>query len=328
MALTTLAQVRQVPGLNNVVKYTDAWLSSLILAADQTIKDWCKQNLELQAYTEYHSGNEQPGLVLVQYPLWNGVTQIAAGSNGVELPVSTINVVSTRAPDGSNAFDPGGRSSGQSPVIAVQTSTLNTWTAVSYTGITATSFTGCTGGTGTLSSQGGLNGISQPVAWIDFQGQWDQRPLSSTSDVGPFGPKTIQVLGINYAVNQNRSGVSGKSKQGLLTRIGGYGVGGWLGSYPYQLGQIGKLSSYRLPCWPRGTGNIKVQYSAGYETIPADLSFAATTLVSRMVRSQPNGFLLSSESLGAYSYSILANGNDPEISDIRSILSRYKEVSW
>lgn len=329
MALTTLANVRMVPGFGNVVKYTDAWLNTLISAADETIKRWCKQNLELRAYTTFMSGNEQPDLVLPQFPAWSGITQIAAGSNGAVLPQATINVVSTLANDGvTNAFDPGGRSDGD-PTLTVQTG-VNSWTTVTYTGKTATSFTGCSGGTGTLSSTTGLNGVSQPSVWIDFTGNWGQRQPYNSSDAGPFSAGTIQVNGANFAVNLNRH--EDKSRSGLLTRIGGYGAGGWMGAWPSwggQIGGIGKLSTYRLPCWPRGYGNIKVCYSAGYEDIPSDLQFAATSLVSQMARWQPVGGPLQSESLGAYSYSLLVgSGNDMMVGEIRRILSRYQEMSW
>ena len=123
-----------------------------------------------------------------------------------------------------------------------------------------------------------------------------------------------------------------KSNRGLLRRVGGFGPwSGFMGTYPLGLGSGGgKLSSYRLPCWSRGYGNIKVQYSAGYheDSIPADLQFAATTLSAFMLSTQPKGLPLQSESLGAYSYSVLTGSEVPEIGTVRGILTRYREVSW
>jgi len=66
-----------------------------------------------------------------------GATTIAAGSNGVALPTGTINVASA------SGFPP----SGQILITISGTQQL-----ISYTGITATSFTGCTGGSGTLAT--------------------------------------------------------------------------------------------------------------------------------------------------------------------------------
>lgn len=62
-----------------------------------------------------------------------GSTTITAGSNGVTLPQTTINVVSTIGFSGSGSF------------------TLNSET-ITYTGITSTTFTGCSGGTSTLAT--------------------------------------------------------------------------------------------------------------------------------------------------------------------------------
>ncbi len=325
MALTTIANVRAIPGpLRNVVAVPTAWLNLLIPAADATIKRWVKQEIELACYTQFYDGNEHPELVMQQFPVWSGTTQVATGSNGVALPTATISVETTLNPDGSSMFDPGGRS-GQQPTIAVQTG-AQTWTVVSYTGTTPTSFTGCTGGTGTMSSAANLNGVSQPVVHVEYAGYSGQAPQTNTG-LSPFDASTLQAQGLSWQVEVDKE--PNKSYRGLLRRIGGYGTMGFLGSYPNGgYGRRGKLSSYRLSCWPRGFGNVKVQYSAGYQTVPADIQYCATTLVAGMVRNQPKGVELSSEGLGAYSYSILQGSADPDIGNVRRILSRYCEMSW
>ena len=68
---------------------------------------------------------------------FTGTTTIAAGSNGAALPQATINVATTA----------GFPQSGQ---ILIRISGADQ--IISYTGITATSFTGCSGGTGTLAT--------------------------------------------------------------------------------------------------------------------------------------------------------------------------------
>lgn len=67
-------------------------------------------------------------------------TTIAAGSNGAALPQATINVVSTAG------FPASGFITIEGPPGA------STLTIVSYSGVTATSFTGCAIGTGTMST--------------------------------------------------------------------------------------------------------------------------------------------------------------------------------
>lgn len=74
-----------------------------------------------------------------------GSTTIAAGSNGASLPQATINVVSTA----------GAPTSG---TIFVHTSTGSH--AVTYTGKNATQFTGCTGGTGVMSTGNVVNSFA------------------------------------------------------------------------------------------------------------------------------------------------------------------------
>lgn len=80
--------------------------------------------------------------------------------------------------------------------------------------------------------------------------------------------------------------------------------------------------------WPEGRGNIKVTYTAGYETIPADLELAANMLVALTRKGRKEGGPLESETLDRYSYKLLTSTNSkmyPEAGTIRSILSRYNQ---
>lgn len=69
-------------------------------------------------------------------------TTIASGSNAAALPQTTINVAST------TNFPSSG-------TVTVYLSSATT-TVVSYTGVTATTLTGCTGGSGTLQTSQGV----------------------------------------------------------------------------------------------------------------------------------------------------------------------------
>lgn len=66
MALTTLAAVQAIPGMANK---DETWLTQLIAAASEAIKQVCKLRLESQEHTEYYSGNGLPDLVLRQWPV-------------------------------------------------------------------------------------------------------------------------------------------------------------------------------------------------------------------------------------------------------------------
>ena len=78
--------------------------------------------------------------------------------------------------------------------------------------------------------------------------------------------------------------------------------------------------------WPRGTGNIKVVYTAGYSTVPSDLAAACRILVAWMRSSRENGMPVKSEKLGSYSYTLLEDTGIPELATIRGLCNRYRNM--
>jgi hypothetical protein len=115
------------------------------------------------------------------------------------------------------------------------------------------------------------------------------------------------------------------SNCGIVKRIGVQGSG-FMGAFPLQW-VTGKLAGTRLLGWPTGRGNIKVEYTAGYSTIPDDLNYATASLVAWMVRNQTKGAPLQSENLGAYSYNIMTvalQGNAPLVGETTRILTAYR----
>lgn len=328
--LTSVSLVSQLPGICNTASVPRPWLQSLVEAADYAIKAYCKRDLELYRYPGgpvrggdrgFYSGNNQQDIILRQYPVWNGVAQITAASNGVVLPTDTLHVTSTRG------FDPGSGSSSTAPTLQVQTG-ISSWTTATYTGTTATTFTGCVGGTGTLSSTAGQNAVNMPVVYMDPNGFWGNGPNSFAPPTAT-STGTLLVNGVQFSLVMDGSA---GSNRGLLRRIGnsGPGGGGAYAGWNQVYGASGKLGSWRVPGWPLGQGNIKVLYSAGYapDQIPADLTYCANMLVAQMIRIQPSGTNLSSESLGGYSYSTLVDGDNPEMGTLRGMLRDYREISW
>lgn len=320
--LTTAERVTRVPGLNNAAQLPLAWLQDLIGEADAGVKLFLKRDIELSAYEECYSGDSTRDIVIRQTPVLFASTTTTASGN---LPTGTLAVASTAG------FHPGiGGASGSPPYppstnppsIAVQTG-VNSFSRVTYTGATSTTFTGCSGGAGSFAS--GAR-VFSPIVWFDPGGFGGQAP-------GGFADGTILAIGSQYyVVPDGGAGAPGrKSGRGLIRRIGGAGAA-WVGFYPETL-HSGKLGASRLPMWPRGDSNIKVAYSAGFESslVPLDIVNATTQLVAYLVRNTPKGAPLSSESLGAYSYSVLSSSNprdNPEIGSIVSMLSRHRESSW
>lgn len=130
-------------------------------------------------------------------------TTIAASSSGVNLPQSTINVASTS----------GFQSSGS---IFVSTTTGNT--LVNYAGLTATSFTGCTGGVGTMQLNGGVvqaGSVHTTIAAGSDNVNLPQTTISVASTVGfaPSGSLYVQTSTAGVALVKY-TGITGTSFTG------------------------------------------------------------------------------------------------------------------
>lgn len=115
------------------------------------------------------------------------------------------------------------------------------------------------------------------------------------------------------------------SKSGLLRRIAG-GTSSPLAWHDVWGGFRGTLTARQAPFWVRGYGNVKVTYTAGYATIPADLVQACNQLAAWLLRSgQWGGLMLTSESLAGYSYALGALQQQMALGETRQLLSRYRE---
>lgn len=316
--LCDIDTVLSIPGMSNTAAVPLTWLNRLIGAADAHIKSWCKQDLELSYYTEYYNGSDHRDLVARKTPILVGQTTFAASMGGLALPQATITVASTAG------FHPGlggGTSDNLSnppPGFSIRTG-VSTYAYVNYTGTTTTTFTGCTGGTGTLSNAN--NNVFSPVVWWDPAGYYGQAASA-------FAQTAQLVIGSNYVVQMDEGSTRRLAKRGLIRRIGGAGQG-FIGFYPENF-YSGKLGAYRLPTWPRGDGNIKLSYTAGYPLYSRELrelSYACAMLVAQMVRIQPSGTDLASEGMGNYNYSVRQAFDSPELGEIRRVLSAYREVS-
>lgn len=93
---------------------------------------------------------------------------------------------------------------------------------------------------------------------------------------------------------------------------------------------LGKSNGF----WPRGDGNIKVVYKAGYTAIPEDVVLAVHQLAKVLRSSAENGVAgaLKSETQGRYAYTLLtgaeaaADSSGQDIVQAKSLLKHYREV--
>lgn len=325
--LTTLAALQLTPASPPT---NPVWLNQLLVEADSAIKTFIGFNPEWTSYpgvgvsggtngdSGFYSGQERTDIVIRQYPLLLPSTAIAVGSNGAGLPQSTINVASTIGfnPDGGTfTIVLGGNAN---PAAA----------AIKYTGLTSTSFTGCTTqSTGTLATSQQVWGIA---LWFNQQGYGGQGPNAFTA-------QTLLTPGQAFMVPTTREipcpgGTVPMAGSGLIRRLGNQAFfgGGWPGGFG-GWNRNAKLSATQLSSWPFGYQNIQVAYQAGYPVIPSDLAFACQLLVQQMVINLPFGGALQSQTLGAWSYSLLAQaavGQMPQLATVATILRRYRDISF
>lgn len=152
-------------------------------------------------------------------------TTVAAGSNNITLPVGTINVGSTS----------GFPTSGSLGVEAVVNSSI-IYSTVNYTNTTGTSFTGCTGGTGTIFTGYQIGAIGSVAS-----GTW----------TCPAGVKYIVVTGCGGG----GGGGGGASASGRnSTNFAGGGSGGWAAPTITQVIQVTPGVVYNISVGEGGIG--------------------------------------------------------------------------
>ncbi len=320
--LTTLAAIQLIPGAS---AQNPVWLNQLLTEADAAIKSWTKRDLEFTSYpgtavngvgdTGYYSGMNEATIPLRQYPVALPLTTIAAGSDGQPVSSGTINVVSTTGFPAAGTF-----------TVCLGNASSPTAAAITYTGKTSSTFTGCTTtNTGTLATGQQAWGIA---VWFDQVGYGGQSPTA-------FQNQTLLTIGQAYMIPTKRVvGGTAADMAGLLTLIGGQALWGGFGWGGSNWGGSGyndsKLSANRLPCWPQGYQNIKVAYSAGYPTIPPDLAYACQMFVEYAIRTLPFGGNLQSQTLGAWSWTVMAQamkGQIPDLASMAMTLARYRDTT-
>jgi hypothetical protein len=180
----------------------------------------------------------------------------------------------------------------------------------------------------------------------------DKRPVQAVAEIrmdpfgawgqaaGQFDSTTILTAGTDYALVTDRSGTT--SPAGLIRRLASSSLanGFLFGANPFGLTRGTLTPARRLAAWTPGEGNLKITYTAGYDpqNPPNDLVLACIQLVSWLRLTIKNGgLILTSESLGAYSYTkvivplIAAAFNAlaaaGELGSTRQILSRYRELA-
>lgn len=152
---------------------------------------------------------------------------------------------------------------------------------------------------------------------------------------GAFGSSTLLTEATDYVMVRDDGATT--SSSGIVRRLGGSTTAsgnfwGWDPNDTVGLGPLPSLTAGRGgPFWPRIPGSIKITYTAGFATVPTDLSMAALAIASYIRRTAPlGGVPLSSESLRDYSYSLGTSGaigQMPELGSARMLLAKYRSIT-
>jgi hypothetical protein len=184
------------------------------------------------------------------------------------------------------------------------------------------------------------NGSSDLVLTTPFT--WADSTLAVYVDMaGAYGlgpnafAATLLTLGTDYVPRiemQQMESVSGspvmvpKSKSGVLTRLTSVNNGLWWPSdLFFRPTRSGGLAWGHGSFWPSGRGNIKVVCNYGFKALPESIKTAAAKFVSIVRRTMQQGMLVTSESLGDYSWTG-ALQQWQELGDVRQLLSPYRDT--
>jgi hypothetical protein len=274
-------------------------IATLITAASRAIQKYCRRDFVPQTYDELYNGLGDRRLILRQYPVlsvqsvrYRPVTVLKVLNNLPNTPQARVTVTSAGltlywVTNGAATTDTTTLFAGYSTVLAVQ-NVLNQfgsgWSAVGE-GYDAWP-------SADLYCPNGISGSAGPVPG-------GQGALTAAGQYAELKMHTYELAG--YQIDQRR---------------------GWLlRAIPYTDPEL--LHPEDL-IWPTGINNFRVQYTAGYATIPEDVQEACAELVATWFVQRGRDLTLAHEALsGSYSYqAAVARGELPD--RIKALLRPYR----
>jgi hypothetical protein len=283
--------------LPSAVSSDDATINTLISAASRAVQRYCRRDFTSTTYDELYNGTGDRRLILRQYPLlsvqsvrYRPVTVLKVINNLANTPQARVTVTSSGL-------------------------TLTSVTSGLVTTVTLTFAANLT----VLALQNAINALGN--GW-SAQGvgydQWPSADIYCPNGIsGSTGPQA-NTQGALTAAGQN-------AELKMHTyELAGFQIDvrrGWLlRAIPYTDPEL--LHPEDL-IWPVGISNFRIQYTAGYATVPEDVQEACAELVATWFQQRGRDLTLEREdTAGTYRYQVQNNDQLPK--RIRAILQPYR----
>jgi hypothetical protein len=290
----------------NIPSYTSAastTVSTLITAASRAIEKYCRRDFAQHTYDELYNGDGDRRLILRQYPLLS-VQSVRYR------PVTVIKITNNG-------------NSGATVIARAE---------VTSTGITLTWATNGVYSTNTSCTFSGNNTITSLIAAINAVGSgwvaqdtgygiWPAADIYCPNGLGvsdPMAPLAATQGALNAA-----PGILAEIKLHTY-ELGGFQLDprrGWLlRAIPYTDPEL--IHPEDL-IWPVGINNFRIQYTAGFATVPEDVQEACAELVASWYQQLGRDLTLRSEDT-ARTYSYVTENEHLIPSRVRALLLPYR----
>jgi hypothetical protein len=292
----------------------DSLISTLITAYSDAIEKYCRRRFVSHAYDELYNGSGDKRLLLRQYPI-QSVTSVRY------MPVTVAKVTNTNT------------SLNQQARVQVTSTGLQCWRMASGVAVTETLLTWASYPTLTalMSAVTALgNGWSGQIvgsASAQFQGDYGLWPSADLYVPGSYGD-ALEGAGVQTSQGYlNARGVFAELKMHTY-ELQGYqwDARGWLlRAIPYTDPEL--LHPEDL-IWPVGINNFRIQYTAGYSTIPEAVQEACALWVAEAFYQTQRDVGLQSQAVsGAASFvwTLRDPLNPPP--RVRTLLAPYRRLT-
>lgn len=298
--LIDLDRARQnLPSATNTDEPT---ISTLISAASRAVMRYCRRNFVQTDYDELYNGTGDRRLILRRYPLlkvasvrYRPVTVLKVQNNLASTPIARVRVTSTgltltRVTSGSIVTDSSVTFAGNATVLSLQ----NAVNAL---------------GSGWQAAGAGYD------AWPSADLYCPNGPTAAAADAPlPAGQGDLTAAGQFAELKMHTYELAGFQVDAAH---------GWLlRAIPYSDPEL--LHPEDL-VWPVGIGNFRIQYTAGYATVPEDVQEACAEWVATLFKDLGrNQNVQSEDTAGVYRVQSVAESLSRPPYGIRTLLAPYR----